>query len=67
MSAEATEPNKKYYEYAQIVDKLTPKLDYQIDEKLRTAHLTDHGIGKVEQLLGVKDIYEKDFTTVHHL
>ncbi len=67
ISAPDSEPTQKYYEYAQIVEKLTPKLDYIIDEKLHTAHLTDHGIGKVESLLGIKDIYETDFSTVHHI
>ncbi len=50
-----------------IVDKLNPETDYKIDEKLRTAHLTDHGIGKVEKLYGIANIYEKDFDTVYHL
>ena len=67
ISAPDSEPTQKYYEYAKLVEKLTPKLDYVIDEKLHTAHLTDHGIGKIEQLLGTKDIYEKDFSTVHHI
>lgn len=67
ISAPDAEPTKKYYEYAQIVEKLTPGVDYSVDEKLRTAHLTDHGISKVENLLGMKDIYEKDFATVHHI
>ncbi|MCL4397719.1 preprotein translocase subunit SecA [Patescibacteria group bacterium] len=67
ISAPQEEATQKYYEYAQLVEKLTPKLDYVIDEKLRTAHLTDHGVGKIEQLLGTKDIYEKDFSTVHHI
>jgi len=39
-------PTQKYYEYAKLVDKLTPEIDYKIDEKLRTAHLTEHGIEK---------------------
>ncbi len=67
LSAASAEPTKKYYEYAALVQKLTPKLDYIIDEKLRTAHLTDHGVSKVESLLGAKDIYENDFATVHHI
>ncbi|MEK7565884.1 MAG: preprotein translocase subunit SecA [Patescibacteria group bacterium] len=67
ISAPDSEPTQKYYEYSRLVDKLTPKLDFIIDEKLRTAHLTDHGIGKIEQLLGSKDIYEKDFSTIHHI
>jgi preprotein translocase subunit SecA len=67
ISAPDEAPSKRYYEYAKVVEKLTPDTDYVIDEKLRTAHLTDHGIGKIEKLYGIKDIYEKDFDTVYHL
>ncbi len=67
ISAPDDEPSKKYYEYADIVKKLTPETDYKIDEKLKTAHLTDHGIAKVEKLFGIANIYEKDFDTVYHL
>ena len=67
ISAPDEEPTQKYYEYAKMIEKLTPEVDYKIDEKLKTAHLTDHGIGKVEKLFGVSDIYEKDFDTVYHL
>lgn len=67
ISAPDEVPTQKYYEYAKIVDKLSPDTDYKIDEKLRTAHLTDHGIAKIEKLFGIADIYEKDFDTVYHL
>ncbi|MCL5675789.1 MAG: preprotein translocase subunit SecA [Patescibacteria group bacterium] len=67
ISAPDTEPTKKYYDYARMVDKLTGELDYQVDEKLRTAHLTEHGISKIEKMLGVENLYEKDFATVHHV
>ncbi len=67
ISAPDEEPTQKYYEYAKLVDKLSSDTDYKIDEKLRTAHLTDHGIGKVEKLYGLSNIYEKDFDTVYHL
>src|SRR5664279_843867 len=60
-------PSQKYYEYAKVIDKLTPETDFKIDEKFRTAHLTDHGIAKIEKLYGITDIYEKDFDTVYHL
>lgn len=67
ISAPDESPSQKYYEYAKIVEKLSSDVDYKIDEKFRTAHLTDHGIGKIEKLFGVADIYEKDFDTVYHL
>jgi preprotein translocase subunit SecA len=59
-------PSNKYFEYAGLIDKLQP-IDYKMDEKRRTVHLTDHGIGKIESMFGVKDIYEKDFDTVYHI
>jgi preprotein translocase subunit SecA len=43
ISAPDESPTQKYYEYAKLVEKLTSEIDYKIDEKLRTAHLTDHG------------------------
>jgi len=67
ISAPDSEATHKYYDYAKMVDKLTSKIDYAIDEKLRTAHLTDHGVLKVEKMMGLGNIYEEDFETVHHL
>ncbi|OGH06319.1 MAG: preprotein translocase subunit SecA, partial [Candidatus Levybacteria bacterium RBG_13_35_9] len=67
ISAPDEEPTQKYYEYANLVEKLVPEMDYKIDEKLRTAHLTEHGIGKIEKLFGITQIYEKNFDTVYHL
>ncbi len=67
ISAPDTEPTKKYYEYAKLIERLSPKLDYEIDEKHRTATLTENGILKVERLLGVENLYEKDFDTIHHI
>lgn len=67
ISAPENEPSSRYYEYAKLVDKLSSDTDYKIDEKLKTAHLTDHGIGKIEKLYGISNIYEKDFDTVYHL
>lgn len=59
-------PSNKYFEYSTLIDRLQP-IDYKIDEKRRTAHLTDHGIAKIESMFNVKDIYEKDFDTVYHI
>ena len=67
ISAPDMEATHAYYDYAKLVDKLNRETDFAIDEKLRTAHLTDHGILKVEKLLGIPNIYEKDFATVHHI
>ncbi len=67
ISAPYDEDVSKYYQYALIVEKLDGKIDYVIDEKLKTANLTEKGIEKIEKILGVKNIYEKDFDTLYHI
>jgi preprotein translocase subunit SecA len=61
------EPTDKYYKFAQMVDKLNPDTDYIVDEKAKSATLTEHGISKVEKILGVDNLYEKDFESIHHI
>ncbi len=67
ISAPAQEPTEKYARFKQIIDKLSADTDYVVDEKQRTSHLTEHGIVKVEKLLGVDNLFEKDFSALHHL
>jgi preprotein translocase subunit SecA len=67
ISAPDTEPTDKYYQFNQLVSQLSPDTDYTIDEKHKTANLTEHGIKKVEKKLGVDNLYEKDFSTLHHI
>jgi len=67
ISAPDMEPTEKYYRFSQIIDGLSKDTDYEIDEKLNTANLTDHGLRKVEKILGVENLYEKDFDTLHHI
>ncbi len=67
ISAPDTEPTEKYYRFSQVIEGLSKDTDYEIDEKLNTANLTDHGLRKVEKILGVDNLYEKDFDTLHHI
>jgi preprotein translocase subunit SecA len=66
ISAPFDEDTSKYFTYAKIVKQLGDG-DFKIDEKSRTAHLTEQGVTKVESLLGVSNIYEKDFDTLFHV
>ena len=67
ISAPDTEPTNKYYDFATLVSGLNPDTDYEVDEKHRTFNLTDRGIRKIEKKLGVDNLYEKDFQTLHHI
>ncbi|NTU73592.1 preprotein translocase subunit SecA [Candidatus Roizmanbacteria bacterium] len=67
ISAPSEEDTSKYYLYAKIVKQLDPKTDFVIDEKLKTASLTEAGVMHIEQMLNVPNIYEKDFDTLFHI
>ena len=67
ISAPDMEPTDKYYRFAALIEELNSDSDYVVDEKLKTANLTDYGIKKMEKKLGVDNLYEKDFETLHHL
>ncbi len=67
ISAPAGEAVEKYYDFARLAGKLVRKTDYVVDEKAKTVNLTELGIRKVERMLGVENLYEKDFETIHHI
>ncbi len=67
ISAPDTEPTDKYYKFAEIIKELDAKNHYTIDEKYKSATLTEKGIEKVEKILGVDNLYEKDFEAIHHI
>lgn len=67
ISAPDTEPTQKYYKFASMVDKLNPDTDFKTDEKSKSVTLTETGITRVEKILGVDNLYEKDFDSIHHI
>ncbi|MEO5635118.1 MAG: preprotein translocase subunit SecA [Candidatus Paceibacterota bacterium] len=68
ISSAAGDSEDFYVKFFQIAKQLKKDLDYEVDEKLRAISLTDSGINKAEQLLGVDNIYtEKGIKYVHHL
>lgn len=67
ISAPDTEPTDKYFMFADMIQKLDAEKDYSVDEKARSATLTEEGIAKVEKLMGVDNLYEKDYRAIHHI
>jgi len=68
ISAAAEEAAEMYYTFARLVKTLNEEDDYNIDEKMRSATLTDEGISKFEKALGVENIYaEGGIKIVHHI
>ncbi len=68
ISGPAEESTDKYYRVDKIVPKLIQDVDYSIDEKQRTATLTEEGVSKCERLLGLGNLYDPaHMEVIHHV
>jgi preprotein translocase subunit SecA len=65
ISSPAEDMSSRYNEFSVIANGLVAKTDYEVDEKYKTCNLTDIGVRKVEKILGVENLYEKDFESIH--
>ncbi|WGW10688.1 preprotein translocase subunit SecA [Saxibacter everestensis] len=50
--------NRWYGEFARVVKRLKADTDYEVDEKKRTVGVLESGIDKVEDYLGISNLYE---------
>lgn len=68
ISGPASQSSNMYKQFAEYVKDLIENEDYNIDEKMKAATLTEDGIRKMEQKLGVDNIYvEGGISMVHHI
>ena len=58
ISGPADKPTKWYVEFATIAQKLDRDVHYEVDEKKRTVGVLELGVTKVEELLGIENLYE---------
>jgi preprotein translocase subunit SecA len=65
ISGPAEQSAKWYAEFAKVVQRLVPGVDkdddtqdYMVDEKKRTTAITERGVAKVEDYLGIDNLYE---------
>jgi preprotein translocase subunit SecA len=66
ISGPAEESTDKYYRADKIIPKLIRDIDYTIDEKHKTATLTEEGVSKCERLLGLGNLYDPaHMDTIH--
>jgi len=57
ISGPAAESTQIYYSFARLVPRLAIDVDYTVDERQRAVSLTESGMVKIEQGLGVQNIY----------
>ena len=66
ISGPAEESTLKYNEACKVIPRLRKEKDFQVDEKAKTAALNDDGIGTVEKILDIENLYDpQNIETLH--
>ncbi|MDJ0954510.1 MAG: preprotein translocase subunit SecA [Acidimicrobiia bacterium] len=68
ISGRVGETGKWYRDFARIANSLHRDIHYEVDEKKRQVITTEEGVHKVEQILGVENMYDfSNVDLIHHL
>lgn len=68
ISGPSEESTEKYYVINQVIPHLESEKHFTIEEKTKTASLTDEGNEKVEELLGIGNLYDPEhISTLHNI
>ncbi len=68
ISGPSEESTDKYFKIDKIIPKLIQDIDYTLDEKHKTATLTEEGVTKCERLLSLGNLYDPaHMETIHHV
>jgi len=67
ISGQVERPTEKYQRATEIAKELEKDQHYEVDEKARNVILADEGFEKVEEILGVKDLYDPKDPWAHYV
>ncbi len=68
ISAPGSKQVNTYQQFARIAGQLQQDQDYTVDEKQRAVSLTENGVSKVEQTLGIDNLYDSEHVqSIFHL
>ena len=66
ISGPAQESTDKYYEYARFAARLEKEVDYIVEERYKSASLTEEGIAKMQRMAGIRNIYDLEHVVEAH-
>ncbi|MEK9629576.1 MAG: preprotein translocase subunit SecA [Nitrospinota bacterium] len=68
ISGPAEESTDKYYNVNKVIPTLKKETHYQVEEKTKSASLTEEGVALMEKTLGIENLYDpKNIETLHCL
>ncbi len=67
ISGQVEESTELYFKFSKLIPRLQADQDYHVDEKLKTATLTEEGVGALERMLGVDNLTDpRNIELMHH-
>ena len=66
ISGQVEQSTELYYQFAKFIPRLQAERDYRVDEKLRTATLTEEGVTTMEHLLGIDNLTDPQHIELMH-
>ena len=68
ISGRVGETGRWYRDFARIAQRLSEEKHYEVDEKKRQVITTEEGVTRVEQVLGIENMYDfSNVDLIHHL
>ncbi len=68
ISGPSDKPTELYHQADEIVRKLTAEVHYDIELKSKQSLLTDEGVAKIEEIMGIDNLYDPQYIDmVHHV
>ncbi len=68
ISGPSDESSEKYYQVNRLIPSMIRDVDFTVDEKSRTVVMSDAGVEKMEQKLGIRNLYDPEqIEWLHHV
>ncbi len=66
ISGQGEDSTEKYQQFARLAARLEPGADFTVEEKHKSASLTEEGIAKIERWAGIANVYDLEHVSEAH-
>jgi len=68
ISGPAEESTDKYYKINKLIYQIKKEKDFMVDEKAKSAYLTEEGVARIEKLINIENLYDPKYVDLlHHI
>jgi preprotein translocase subunit SecA len=68
ISGPAEESTDKYHKINKLIYQIKKEKDFMVDEKAKSAYLTEEGVARIEKLINIENLYDPKYVDLlHHI